>query len=524
MTDYDHWPAIRFRFSGDVEQAKGRIPQARTLMAQLIRRMEGQERDTGQWQGQLSDGTQFRVAKIGDVHVADIFGVSPSVESQRPMRNIIPVAPEFAQRDILMRPHGERFGEGSGDYLWIGARVLGPAYSALAYPTGYKRVGSSTTTTTWRETPGPTGTWIQYRGPSVGDEDYRFAGWYRIPIQRSDNTELVPVYVSSPTVNLALFAPDAKDRVPGSIIQGGIGELFHQTTQPYFAELWRMEYNGFSAVWWNTQQSLSNPRGWVIQEQDQQSYQYPFANLVWSERNIYSSTLISKKDSPIDVHGYLCMDAKDQEKTRANFYLPVAAPTNLGTGLGVLPRYYLTDLPADITTSGEPEESTVISYYDGPLLISESECQVIQDDPVSVQATADDIFSGFYELRVSAGFSALVRTINENAEDTTIDVSAWQNVQCEVYIQLGDALQTYTVTLNATNSYVDTKKFIDRGSSYDGPGTIGGLFDARGWIEEGKTTPMDDTWYPGCWLIDIRNQTIIHETNPAKLTRDWFSQ
>lgn len=544
MTDYDHFPPIRFRFSGDVEQAKGRIPQARTLMAQLIRRMEGLGRDAGQWQGKMSDGTQFRVAKMGDVHVADIFGVTPSVEQPVTARGVaydvrmitpgapmvanpesiipetvipeIPDAPHTSPRDILMRPHGERFG--NGDYLWVGARLVFPGYSESLYPTDTRSIGVSTQTTKWRDTPGETGDWRKYLNINIeGVVDYTNAGYYEYPTNVSSDIAEIPFIAALPTVNLVLFAPDARQRAIGSVFQTyDYIDYFGATNQYQSSIVGVPAYSDQDMLtWWNTAATAYDDQGWVTAPETGPA-SYIFNNNVHSARGVYSSDLIYKKENPIPVQAYLCLDAQDPKKTRINFYEPATPALALPIQTSWNQIAAGNDVPVSLSLSGDPSGSYGVEArtitFTGVRTLTDDSSSVETDESSSIQATAEQIQDGFYELRLSAGFN-----------NALTNVSGWVSASCEVFIQLGETLRTYTVTLNATNSYVDAGNFLEYGSGYIGPGTLGGLFNVRGWIESGTPTPMDDTWYQGCWLIDIKNQSVIHETDPANLTRDWFT-
>jgi hypothetical protein len=266
----------------------------------------------------------------------------------------------------------------------------------------------------------------------------------------------------------------------------------------YFANLVRQEYNGTeNLVWWNNEATAYNEAGWVNPGWLPIYRGGGFGNTIRYARGVYTSDLIYKKDNQIPAHAYLCLDAKDPERSREGFYLPPSLE-EIASGWGVKVSGDILTEP-DYSTSGSPGTSTH-SVTRTANIITEGDCTVEYDYPVAVKAQESDIKSGFYELRLSAGFASTFMF-----GEASLD--AWTDVSCEVTIQVGEKVQTYTVTLSAANDY-------NRGD---------GLFNIDDWIEEGTPTTIDETWYPGCWLIDIKNQTIIHETRLDKLDRPWFT-
>lgn len=641
MTEYDHWPPIRFRFFGDEDQARGRIPQARSLMAQLIRRMEGQERDNGQWQVQAEDGTQFRVTKMGDVHVADIVGVSPSVERQRPMRDITPAAPEFAQRELLMRPHGEAFKEGNGDYLWVGARVLLPDFDPETHPHYIAATGPVTFVRQYDAAPQIPFVWppdyplilengFEYDGTGFAGDNLHI----QYPGKRDQiNDDTDKTYVAiKPLANLVIFEPtfnessghilqtlNAYDQhydevawegreiaykaefqyvsydfdikflyaydftkwafSPSKLVDGGyawadgIGDLGINLNFDYGVT------DGRTLVGNNYKKKLRDENGSLIGEElikigllnvwewdlnipqvrpskfQVNSFDYGssivFENIfLKNQSGLYTTAPgVSKKDTIIDVHAYIALDPNDQAKQRQDFQPPASinpveitplvdfdtalkggksnnvfykTPTGPGELLNssvIKSPVFETgtgetfDIPyvdkftrepvgvakfervADFGQTEEAEASWRLIYADE--IVGEGEASVLQDEVVRVNGEIKD---GLYELRMSAGWHDLVDSKNPGY---------WSNavVECEVYIQIGSKLTTYNISLSMADYSARE-----------------GVFDVAQWNNSQTPTLFDDKWYPGCWLIDIKNKTIIHETDPAKLDRPWFTQ
>jgi hypothetical protein len=611
MTEYDYWPPIRFRFAGDVEQAKGRIPQARTLMSQLIRRMEGQERDAGQWQGQLSDGTQFRVAKMGDVHVADIFGVSPvqmpptvsavdygTRDDGMPLtegvaRPEMPEAPHVNPREILMRPHGERFNTDEG-YLWIGVRVILPEFNHETHP--HKFVFSSTTTETtefWPEffrTPYTRPEAINwpvylYEDPYFGTSGTRYNTV--TDVVENTNEDYIPV---KPKANIVLFEPSASQAI-GKVFQTNDAYergqyTYKATVESSFSNI-KYIYKGRS--WWPahnaislTHNNLGNERAFVLNCSrtiydearfmpiglEKYVYNTEYANLFHkSENGAYTTApFISKKENSIQVHSYLTIDPADRTKRKTDLYAPAKVSTNdyevaetiyadnaivaneetnsVNTVLipeweanpkggmykdfkpgYTLPDLFVTPTPdyyAELVDSGfglpngawttdDREEGSDWVEVDSPAgglavseltktsssyVASETEAKIEFDNSFISKAK---IIDGVYEIRLSAGWDSGKYQNYAFWEENPVD--------CEVYIQLGKKINKYTVALTLS-SYADKE----------------GYFNEAEWREQGAPTVFDHHWHQGCWLIDIKKGTVIHETDPANLDRPWFTQ
>lgn len=510
MTEYNYFPPIRFQFEGDTKAAQKRIPQARALMQQLIRRMETTELDALNWRVSSADGYFFEIHKYGDQHIALIR------------------APE---REVVIED--ER--DSKGDYLWIGARLVLPEYSEGLYNLNYVPEGSLSTITKWRETPGETGVWERLPPYYIPSQriDWRYSGYAEVPSGGTNSIELKGYISEVPKPNLVLFAPDARLRESGSVFQTyhytGYGPVENAVPSTLLFQSivpvnWTNPNDGY--VWWNRQSTEFNERGWVIDEAETKVIDQPFLLYTWSARKIYSSTLIYKKDNPISVQTYLCLDASDQSKVVSDFYEPY-------TLSGALLEWGAKKVRegADVTFSvdGDPSaeygtatkdvryrELIDITYTDG--FIEKNESSLIQ-------ATKDDIKDGLYELRLSGGWENPKTPYPDVSSGQ--DISLWNDAECEVFIQVGTNLQSYTVRLNATNNFERTTTFLGDDNiddeSWADPGTRGGVFNIAGWIEDGMPTPMNDTWYPGCWLIDIKKQTIIHETRPDRLERPWFS-
>ena len=646
MTDYNLFPPIRFRFHGDVEQAKGRIPQARTQMAQLIRRMEGFGRDSGQWQGEMSDGTKFRIAKIGDVHVADIFGVAPPVEpallpvmvpyaadGQRedvviPMAAnpdvVIPEAaipeipkpPHIPQREILMRPHGEAFG-GDG-YLWAGARVLLPDFDPETHPhvavlpQGAEYAVDFLEGYLWSLLPESERDKWQYYTTDASVLGLPIGAYQKTTISNTSEEAIkIPI---KPIANMVLFEPDFGGSENPSVMQSlSVFVTTDENRAPnsYYQALFeaeaRYEYrylsqgpalvpsygNPYGLFGTDAVLSYANteviddvrvvvpppiaasipvallsqafpPTPWVpasfsgdVQVDDGEETIY-FAHTVgWTDNGSYTTAPgVYKRGDPIDVHGYIAVSVQEPDKDqmfsfgRSDLYslsqsysttyetadgeYSLAAIKQISFSIsGVNPQvkstrsqfipggqYFVRTPPGAIApwATVPLEDSVHVNIISGATfgpdyqvlhttwdsgavtytvnrtdtVLTEEDADVTYDEPIELEAKS---LAGIYELRLSAGWASFP------------DTDHWDNtpVQVEVYIELGGELSTFTVEVKMAN-YSENQ----------------GVFKAGSWQASQEPTPFDEFWYPGCWLIDIKNKTIIQETRPDKLDRPWF--
>lgn len=613
MIDYDLNPPIRFQFEGDTDAARRRIPQARALMNQLIRRMEGGEVEALNWRVNTADGTFFEIHKYGTQHVALIrCPVIPVTTSPTE-----PVTPEF---------------EREGNYLWAGARVLLPDFDPQTHPhikvrdyskTETLRFTNSRVSAEYYDSANNTGgrrpdfyEWIEYSPYYYGSYPYPF---YRYKKKEEDySNDVTKDYVPiKPIANLVLFEPgfnenaNNTDVTKPTVLQSldtlkSNFELPESTTSidHYYASFsyessavpessyeyiptlesrsWARLITEYLVVEENedggltvigTAPTFTIVGAWLdngpLFERQPATFTGDFvveteANYVgFSQVTAYtgggsftSAPYIFKHGTAWDAHGFIAVGSPEADApikiSRDVCYQPAGgnneATDGLGSNVDVAVYQKTGILQAGIDSYDTPfalggrewrygegavqsgwipdrggewlevssgaewfinQSGSASGFHPAPSIdnasvitgievtseiINEEAATVEYDETVEIDAKYLD---GLYELRLSAGWISFP------------DTDFWDglDVECELYIEVGSKTQTYTVNLRMAN-YSESQ----------------GWFDYGNWIANQEPTPFDESWYPGCWLIDIKNQTIIHETNPANLDRPWFTQ
>lgn len=524
MTDYDLFPAIRFQFDGDNDQAVRRIPQARALMQQLVRRMEASEIDTLQWRVQAADGTYFELQKNGDQHIAYIRAPEFIPEPPAPKPQEIP--PFELEPDQLIRTKYDYYnivadGAGNGDYLWVGARSvikqdlidnlteIDFINRSPGSPEPFQRYSYDGNPVTWEE--------------KEGNFEQTFGEKY------IDSLTL-------PVINLMLFEPGwSASRNTGKIMQSGLCNLYAGYPIAYDS----FNYNNYFTP------SLDNADSWptwgegglertlfvndiehtvtrtdtldgVTYEQSIPAY-YTWIDAFLSTQNKCVSTYpyqFVPEEYQGTCHTYLLLNANESAKVVPYELNETYAGTE-GTvycrRVGEPYAFWEKDVTLIYDTRQPPYFRYLYSHVEYEYLSSFQ-----QATPPELPATQDvNILAGLYELRVSIGDIHWPNQVqpypDEQNYSVTYPIPVIDTWDIEVYIKNGanSEIKTYPVTINFDpDQYVfGETSFIFKGDDYENSGIPTSRF----------------MWYQGAWLIDIKNGTIIHETNPANLQRPWFT-
>lgn len=488
MTDYDYFPSIRFQFEGDEEQAKRSIPQARTLMQQLVRRMESSDLDALIWRVNTADGTFFELHKYGDQHIALIRALPPPPPEEQP-----PMI-KTTKTDLAFSFDNNA---GTGEFLWIGARVIADDLieGALAAPqySAYQDIGQTT---------GYSPQTYTRKYTSTGGESITY------DVLLAEDYGLSQ---SLPEINLILVEPEWTGASLDVVAQSSAYDrnIFDEELDVAIIE--ESNYRYEQKIY--THELVRNDKYYYngeLQRETSTSVTIPsyYGDYVLKTPNGCMSSS-PYKYQPIAHSGecdqYLLLDANGAVG------LTTTIPNKIiesGKGELYLNQWNYTSGRRNITNTSSisrtnPSDGdgaqTSTEYEDAQVSMAAPDFADYLTPPTLPNPQETIILNGFYELRVTPGVE-IITSYDMTGEGFT----AYIVKEAEIYIKNGvDAdIKTYRITFpDPPDNTWDT--------------------DRLPYVMD-EIPSQSERWYQGCWLIDVKNGITIHETRPEALVRAWL--